>query len=168
MFSGHHFQQIYSALWQTLPNIYMYLSDKGHQARGQLPTSPSTWHQTFWLCLEAQGQGVALQRHLANSIPSKQLQPLFRDVSTLSEGEVVDHVQAGHCLPQHEERDLRQLPPQSKQAAGKVLVYATVFSLSIRFFLLVRKLEWCFPTWPCFNMPDDFVHCRTHETVCCK
>ena len=39
------------------------------------------------------------------------------------------------------------------------------FSLFIRFFLLVRKPEWCFPTWPCFDMPDDFVH-RTHETVC--
>ena len=59
---------------------------------------------------------------------------MVRDVSALPEGEVVDHVQAGHCLPQHEERDLRQLPPQSKQAAGKVLVHATVFSLFIRFF----------------------------------
>ena len=86
-----------------------------------------------------EGQGVAFQCHLANIIPGKQLQLLFRDVSALPEGEVVDHVQAGHCLPQHEERDLRQLPPQSKQAAGKVVVHATVFSLFIRFFLLVRK-----------------------------
>ena len=62
-------------------------------------------------------------------------------MSTLPKGEVVDHVQAGHRLPQHEERDLRQLPPQSKQAAGKVLVYATVFSLFSGFFFLVQKPE---------------------------
>ena len=62
-------------------------------------------------------------------------------MSTLPKGEVVDNIQAGHRLPQHEERDLRQLPPQSKQAAGKVLVYATVFSLFIRFFILVQKPE---------------------------
>ena len=47
-------------------------------------------------------------------------------VSTLPQGEILDHVPAGHRLAQQEERDLCQLPPQSKQAAGQgqVLVYA--------------------------------------------
>ena len=53
---------------------------------------------------------------------------MVRDVSALPEGEVVDHVQAGHCLPQHEERDLRQLPPSNQQAPGQVevIVHAIV------------------------------------------
>ena len=41
---------------------------------------------------------------------------------------VVDHVQAGHRLPQPAEWDLRELPPSRKQAAGQVIVHATVFS----------------------------------------
>ena len=53
---------------------------------------------------------------------------MVRDVSALPEGEVVDHVQAGHRLPQPAERDLRELPPSRKQAAGQVIVLATVFS----------------------------------------
>ena len=97
------------------------------------------WHQTLRPRLEAQGQGVCLHSHLADTVESQQFQPILWAVSTLPEGEVPDHVPALHRLAQQEERDLCQLPPQSKQAADKVVVHATVFSLFIRFFLLVRK-----------------------------
>ena len=47
----------------------------------------------------------------------------------MPEGKVLHHVQASHCHPQQEERDLRQLPPSNQQAPGQVevIVHALVF-----------------------------------------
>ena len=108
------------------------------------------WHQTLRPRLEAQGQGVCLHCHLADIVKSQQLQPILWAVSTLPERELPDHVPALHRLAQQEERDLCQLPPQSKQAAGKVRVHATVFSPVNPFFVFGMEMEWCFPNRPCY------------------
>ena len=83
--------------------------------------------------VEVEGQGVALHHHLANIVKSQQLQPLVRALPLMPEREVLHHVQASHCHPQQEERDLCQLPPLNQQAPGQVLVHAIVFSLFFPF-----------------------------------
>ena len=100
--------------------------------------------------METPGQGVPLHHHLADIVPSQQLQPIFWAVSTLPQGEILDHVPASHRLAQQEERDLCQLPPQSKQVAGQgqVLVCATVFSPESVFRFWYGNLNAIFQTDP--------------------
>ena len=116
--------------------------------------------------MEVEGQGVTLHCHLADIVPGQQLQPILWAVSTLPQGEILDHVPASHRLAQQEKRDLCQLPPQSKQAdgQGQVLVYATVFPQNL-FFLFGTENRMLFSKLTLLCMPDDLV-LRTHETVC--